>query len=80
MTAAAEGERADSWHACRKAGQVTLAESATPDTDVPPALRPRSRTPPARWREHATGRMARPGDAAHLDASEEDVTPGCQQQ
>lgn len=28
MTAAAEGERADSWHACRKAGQVTLAESS----------------------------------------------------
>ena len=60
--------------------QVTLAESVASDTDVPPALRPRERTPPARWREHATGRMARPGDAAHLDASEEDVTPGCQQQ
>jgi len=56
--------------------QVTLAESVTLGTDLPPALRPRERTPPALWRESAT----RSCDAADLDASEEDVTPGCQQQ
>ena len=46
--------------------QVTLADdSFTSDKDVPPALRPR---------ENATGH------GRTVDESEEDVTPGCQQQ